>query len=107
MLYSEELGIDLARGTDAAYFCWFLASLLFGARISETTAKKTFRAFMRHGLYGSFVPRRHKREVDIGWFDQPNRQLFERDGKLGEFSGDLRRDPEPYKNARLRSVRSL
>jgi hypothetical protein len=50
ILYSEELGIDLARGTDAAYFRWFLASLLFGARISETTAKKTFHAFMRHGL---------------------------------------------------------
>ena len=50
LLYSEELGIDLARGTDAAYFRWFLASLLFGARISETTAKNTFRAFMRHGL---------------------------------------------------------
>jgi hypothetical protein len=49
-LYSEELGIDLARGTDAVYFRWFLASFLFGARISETTAKKTFRAFMRHGL---------------------------------------------------------
>ena len=50
VLYSEELDIDLARGTDAAYFHWFLASLLFGARISETTAKKTFRAFMGHGL---------------------------------------------------------
>ncbi len=49
-LYSEELGIDLARGTDPAYFRWFLASVLFGARISETTAKNTFRAFMRHGL---------------------------------------------------------
>ena len=32
------------------YFRWFLASLLFGARISEMTAKKTFRSFMRHGL---------------------------------------------------------
>jgi hypothetical protein len=50
VLYSEELGIDLARGTDAVYFRWFLTSLLFGARISETTAKKTFRAFMHHGL---------------------------------------------------------
>jgi len=50
ILYSEELGIDLTRGTDAAYFRWFLASLLFSARISETTAKKTFRAFMRRGL---------------------------------------------------------
>ncbi len=49
-LYSEELGIDLAQGTDDAYFRWFLASLLFGARISETTAKNTFHAFMRHGL---------------------------------------------------------
>jgi hypothetical protein len=49
-LYSEELGIDLARGTDAVYFCGFLASLLFGARILETAAKKTFQAFMRHGL---------------------------------------------------------
>jgi len=49
-LYSEELGIELARGTDAVCFRWFLASLLFGARISETIAKKTFRAFIRHGL---------------------------------------------------------
>ena len=49
-LYSEELGIDLSQGTDSAYFRWFLASLLFGARISETIAKKTFRAFMRHRL---------------------------------------------------------
>jgi hypothetical protein len=30
ILYSEELGIDLARGTDAVCFHWFLASLLFG-----------------------------------------------------------------------------
>jgi len=50
LLYSEELGIDLAQGTDDVYFRWFLASLLFGARISETTAKNTYRAFTRHGL---------------------------------------------------------
>ncbi len=49
-LYSEELGIDLAERSDAACFRWFLASLLFGARISETTAKNTFRAFVRHRL---------------------------------------------------------
>jgi len=49
-LYSEELGIDLAKRSDGAYFRWFLASLLFGARISETTAKNTYRSFMRHGL---------------------------------------------------------
>lgn len=49
-LYSEELGIDLARGGDAAYFQWFLASQLFGGRISETIAKRTYHAFVRHGL---------------------------------------------------------
>ena len=50
LLYSEELGIALAKRSDAAYFRWFLASLLFGARISETTAKNTYRSFVRHGL---------------------------------------------------------
>src|SRR5258707_15487577 len=49
-LYSEELGIDLAKRSDCAYFRWFLASLLFGARISETTAQKTYQSFVRHGL---------------------------------------------------------
>ncbi len=61
VLYSEELGIDLAKRTDAACFHWFLASLLFGARIAETTAKKTFRAFMHHGLT---TP---KKIVAAGW----------------------------------------
>lgn len=50
ILYSEELGIALAQRTDSEYFRWFIASVLFGARISETTAKNTFRSFMRHGL---------------------------------------------------------
>jgi endonuclease III len=49
-LYSEELGIDLAQRTESAHFRWFLASLLFGARISETIAKNTYRAFIRHDL---------------------------------------------------------
>ena len=49
-LYSEELGIDLTTHSDTEYFRWFLASLLFGARISETTAKNTYVSFIRHGL---------------------------------------------------------
>lgn len=49
-LYSEELGIDLSRRRDKDYFRWFLASVLFGGRISETIAKNTYRAFVRHGL---------------------------------------------------------
>jgi hypothetical protein len=49
-LYSEELGIDLGRQRDSDYFRWFLASILFGGRISETIAKHTYRSFIRHGL---------------------------------------------------------
>jgi endonuclease III len=49
-LYSEELDIDLAQGGEDACFRWFLASLLFGARISEITAKNTYWSFLHHGL---------------------------------------------------------
>jgi len=44
-LYSEELGINLADNTDKELFKWFLASILFGARISETIAKHTYLTF--------------------------------------------------------------
>jgi hypothetical protein len=50
VLYSEDLGIDLGRRRDADYFRWFLASILFGGRISESVAKNTYRAFLRHRL---------------------------------------------------------
>ncbi len=49
-LYSEELGIDLAGGNDGQQFRWFLASILFGGRISETIARNTYRAFVHHRL---------------------------------------------------------
>ena len=60
-LYSEELGIDLAKGSDAEYFRWFLASLLFGGRISEAIAKNTYRSFIRHGLSNP------RKILDAGW----------------------------------------
>src|ERR1700760_3645545 len=43
-LYLEELGLDLASGRKRDLFLWFLASLLFGQRISETLARRTFHA---------------------------------------------------------------
>jgi hypothetical protein len=60
-LYSEELGIDLRSGQENDCFRWFLASLLFGARIGGTIAQNTYRAFIRHGLT---TPRKI---VDAGW----------------------------------------
>jgi hypothetical protein len=38
LLYSEDLGIDLEQRHEGEYFKWFLASLLFGARVSESIA---------------------------------------------------------------------
>jgi hypothetical protein len=60
-LYSEELGIDLARGRDADIFRWFLASILFGARISETIATNTYHALIDHGLTSP------RKILDAGW----------------------------------------
>ena len=49
-LYSEELCIRLKENSDGELFKWFLASILFGARISETIAKRTYRTFERYNL---------------------------------------------------------
>lgn len=49
-LYSEELGIYLKDANDKELFKWFLASILFGARISETIAKNTYKTFERYDL---------------------------------------------------------
>ena len=45
-LFSRELGIDVKKEP----FKWFLASILFGARISTTIAKRTYRAYKEAGL---------------------------------------------------------
>ena len=47
-LYVEELGIDLKE--PSGRFKWFLASILFGARISEKIAMNTYNCFERYGL---------------------------------------------------------
>ena len=49
-LYSEELGIDLAGTEDGELFEWFLASTLYGARISEEIARNTYRTFEAYDL---------------------------------------------------------
>ncbi len=49
-LYSEELGIELKKNNDREIFKWFLASILFGARITEIIAKNTYRTFEKYNL---------------------------------------------------------
>jgi endonuclease III len=111
LLYSEELGIDLAEGTDDACFRWFLASLLFGARISETTAKNTYRAFMRHGLTTpakvvaagwDFLVSTIMREGGYVRYDGRKSTQVLRDCEklIADYGGSLRRLHDSARNAR-------
>ena len=59
--YSEALGIDLLSAKSAEIYKWFLAAILFGARISEVIATKTYREFV---LAGIITP---QDVVDCGW----------------------------------------
>ena len=43
--YSEVLGINLDNGDDGEIFKWFLAAVLFGAPITESSVLKTYRRF--------------------------------------------------------------
>lgn len=46
--YSEILGINLESGKKEEVFKWFLASILFGAPITESAVIKTFKCFEKH-----------------------------------------------------------
>jgi len=59
--YSEVLGINLKDGSDEEIFKWFLASILFGAPITETSVIKTYRCLQKHGV---LTP---KRILETGW----------------------------------------
>lgn len=59
--YSKSLGINLlSRGSDEI-FKWFLASLLFGARISESIARKTYKEFEKKKIVSP------EKIMDTGW----------------------------------------
>lgn len=49
-LFSEELGIRIEKACDRELFKWFLASLLFGARVTPVIAKQGYRALARSRL---------------------------------------------------------
>lgn len=59
--YSEILGIDLESGREEEGFKWFLASILFGAPITEAAAIKTYKCFQK---YNVLTP---KGILEAGW----------------------------------------
>jgi hypothetical protein len=59
--YSEILGINLSDGRDEEVFKWFLASVLFGAPITESSVIKTYRCFQK---YDVLTP---KKILKTGW----------------------------------------
>jgi len=59
-LYSEDLGIDLS--TPSGRFSWFVASILFGARISEQIAAKTYQYFEAAGIIDT-----PDKIIEAGW----------------------------------------
>jgi len=48
--YSDILGIDLKTRDDGEVFKWFLASVLFGAPIRESSAIKTYKCFKKYDI---------------------------------------------------------
>lgn len=48
--YARELGIDVAAPEAGERFKWFLAAVLYGTRISESLASRTWREFRDRGV---------------------------------------------------------
>ncbi|MEM2589344.1 MAG: hypothetical protein QXK93_03940 [Candidatus Bathyarchaeia archaeon] len=48
--YSKILGINLESGREEEIFKWFLASILFGAPITENSVIKTFKRFEKYNV---------------------------------------------------------
>ncbi len=48
--FSRTLGVNLSPGDAKEIFKWFLASIFFGARISESIVINTYRVFKKEGI---------------------------------------------------------
>jgi hypothetical protein len=59
--YARELGIDLSQSDSTEIHKWFLAAVLFGARISGEIAANTYAEFARAGVMSS------AKIVHAGW----------------------------------------
>ncbi|MGA7749466.1 MAG: hypothetical protein WCA63_04905 [Gallionella sp.] len=59
--YATVLGIDLAAVDSGERFKWFLAAMLYGTRISEQLATRTWHEFAARGVLAP------QRMLDTGW----------------------------------------
>jgi endonuclease III len=59
--FSASLNIELSSGDSGEIFKWFLASILFGARISETIVINTYRQFEKENVLSV------QKILDTGW----------------------------------------
>lgn len=59
--YAAKLGINLGALDPAEVYKWFLAAVLYGARIPETIASRTWHEFKASGI---LTP---QRMIDTGW----------------------------------------
>lgn len=59
--FSSSLNIDLSSADSKEVFKWFLASILFGARISETIVINTYRQFEKENVLSA------QKIIDTGW----------------------------------------
>lgn len=59
--YAASLRINLAAGASSERFKWFLAAMLYGARIPEPVATRTWREFSSRGVVAP------QRMLDTGW----------------------------------------
>ena len=59
--YATALGIELVAADSGERFKWFLAAILYGTRITEQLATRTWREFAARGVLAP------QRIVDTGW----------------------------------------
>lgn len=99
--YSLALGIDLVSMRSDEVFKWFLASLLFGGRISEDAAMKTYNQFKEANVLAPEAILRTGRDGLVGILDRGGyarydlktaTKLLEAASTLtAKYSGDLNR----------------
>ncbi len=89
--YSDVLGINLRTKDDGEIFKWFLASILFGAPIRESSAIKTYKCFKKYGILTpqKFIQTGWQGLVDILDEGTYTRYDFRTSDKLLEVMGNL------------------